>query len=364
MAISKFTPLTAKKDTGRTIGDNEVAKLANLNRMVDQVNAEFANFNPGGGGLGTLDITTVGTIGSAGYVNYYTRAYYSASASGAQTYEVRDIPNINLSQGGYSGGVSTLSYISFPTLTYADTINISNFSYLETIECPELVGTEGISISNMPNLETVSFAKLQNCATNYGISIGANNPYTLANLSFPLLADAKLTFTNSYIGKSTITSVDFPALTSLGLYVQNAYDLTTINLPNVTKINSQSIYIPTYSSTLMTLLLPNVVEINTYQIYADSAYGLTNVQIGTVGVTKTFSVSGNNPYITFRYCSLNQASVDGVLQLWASLDGTNGTTAVYNGQMYLNNGNNATPSSAGITARNILQNRGWYVATN
>ena len=361
MAISKFTPLNAKKDTGRTIGDNEVAKLANLNRMVDQVNAALAG--GGGGGLGTLDIITEGVLGYNPSIQYSLNAYPSGTTSGAQSSEVVSVPSIGFYSQGYGSGSNSLTSITFPTLKYASYFSIGSYTSLNTVSAPELLQADGIQLTGLSSLQTANFPKLISC-TSSGITFYASNPFTIVNLNFQSLVSARLSINGPYCGIPSISSSKFPALTSISMQGGSANDLVSVDLPGVTELSNSGFSYNAYNSTFTTLNVPNIVTIKNYYLSWNSNPGLTNVTLGTAGILKKFDTNGSNPYINFQSCALNQTSVDNMLITLASLDGTNGTTASYSGQLYLNGGSNASPSGAGQNARNILQSRGWYVATN
>ena len=83
-----------------------------------------------------------------------------------------------------------------------------------------------------------------------------------------------------------------------------------------------------------------------------SGANITGLTFGASGTTKKmemhFNASG---------CALNEASVDATLQMFASLDGTNGTTT-YSGLTITLNGSCAAPSSAGSGYRDTLTGTG------
>lgn len=324
--------------------------------------ADIANL--AASGAGTLDVVTVGTLGSDSYFSFSERAYYSGTATGEQNCEIISTPDINLSAGGYTGGTPTATSVTFPTLTRAQNFVINNFTYLETVSAPELLAADGVNLAYNPLLTSISFPKLQSIGGYNGLQVGANNQLTYTTFSFPALTSSKLSCFNQYIGLTAITSTQFPALASFGIYIQSVSDLTEITLPTITEINGFGIQMNTYNSAFIKFHIPNLVSIKNYQINFSNTYGLSDVQFGTVGVTKTYDSGGSNANINFQGCTLSQASVDNILQVWASLDGTNGTTNVTYGNMYLNSGINAAPSQAGLNAVAILQSRGWYVATN
>ncbi len=339
-------------------GSEEVA-IVQSNATVKTTAQAIADL-AGGGGFGTLDIVTTGTLGENNNVNYMIGAAYSGSATGAQSYPVVAIPDINF----YGSPSNTLTAISFPTVTATSFASLNNFGGLQTVEFPELLTTSAVNLQSCPALTTVSFPKLTSVGQN-GLQLGSSVPFTMTTFSFPALTSCyKLQCFQNYLGLTAITSVQFPVLAQLGLSFQNVSDLTEITLPSVTSTSLFGFSCTLYNGTLTKVHLVNLETINTYSMSFNSNYGLSDVQIGTVGVTKTFNGNGNNPMIDFQGCALSQASVDGILALWASLDGTNGTSNVNSGNMYLQGGANSTPSAAGFNSMAILQSRGWYIAYN
>jgi len=69
--------------------------------------------------------------------------------------------------------------------------------------------------------------------------------------------------------------------------------------------------------------------------------------------TSTGTVFNN----AFLNCALSQTSVDNIL---ISID----TAGQSNGTLNMTGGTSATPSGAGITAKNTLIAKGWTVTTN
>jgi hypothetical protein len=134
----------------------------------------------------------------------------------------------------------------------------------------------------------------------------------------------------------------------------------TINLPSLKKLRgvNGSSSIPSF-----TINLPNVIEVVNYSLYLTYIGGLTSCIIGTPGVTKSWG-GNNNPNVYVNNCNLDEASIDNFLKVFASFDGTNGTRLVTDGQLYMNGGGNATPSSEGLAAKAILLSRGWYIQHN
>lgn len=356
MANVKISQLSS----AATLTGSEEVAIVQSNATVKTTAQAIADLASGGGGLGTLDIVTVGELGISGSINFSIKSAYSGSVTGTQSSPI----TINADIYFYgSAPASTATSISFPTLVNANSITINNFSLLQTIAFPELLYTEGLNVTSNSALTTLSFPKLVTVAQN-GLQIGSSTPYTLTSVSFPDLVSARVVSNLTYAGVTSFTSTIFPVIENFSIGVQNSQDLTEITLPSVTNIYSQGISVNTYNNSLTKVHLANVVSINAYNISFNGCSGLNDVQIGTVGVTKTYSANGQNPSIDFSGCNLSQASVDGILAVWASLDGTNDTTNVSYGNMYLSGGTNASPSGAGLASISVLQSRGWYIAYN
>lgn len=215
MAISKFTPQSAKKDTGRTIGDNEVAKLANLNKLVNEVNAEFANLSPGGGNP-PLDVVSVGTLGTTPLLVSYSVSALLNPAAGTQSAPVITYPTINLNGGmGFSG---TLSSITFPTLTAA-IISIYNVSTLTSVSLPALTTVfpgqmgGGLTINYCSSLTVINLPEILTIPAGVSINFSSNalTQSTVDNILVRLVATG---VTNGSIDLSGGTS-SAPSATGL-----------------------------------------------------------------------------------------------------------------------------------------------------
>lgn len=216
MAISKFTPQSAKKDTGRTIGDNEVAKLANLNKLVDQVNTEFANFNPGGGGS-SFTLTTVGTLGTSSSVMWNAGSkVFASTAAGTQTLSVISYPSIAI--GGMGGFSGTLSSITVTDLTYLE-LSATTVSTLVTVSLPALTTivstgmTPSVYFSQCSSLTTVNIPALTDVANSLYISWGGN-AFSQATVDHILVKFAGTTAINCTLDLSGGTS-SAPSATGL-----------------------------------------------------------------------------------------------------------------------------------------------------
>lgn len=305
-----------------------------------------------GGGLGTLDIITDGDIAGPVPVQYLFYANIPANITGTTNVTIKSFPSISISGSSGYGGTApfTATIIEFPTLENSSAFSIGSSTTLKTLSAPVLETISGqLTLSSLSALETVSFPELT--TVTYSISLGdlpANVSY-----SFPALTKCDISL-NYNARVYNLDNTIFPVLADASFNIYSN-DTVSINLPSVTNLRGLGFGNPP----ITTINLPGIVTSNISYIQF-SLNQLTSIVLGTVGVTKKYN---GNAYISLQNCSLNQASVDGLLTLFASLDGTNGTTASVNGTAYLN-GSPAAPSSVGLAAKSVLQARGWYVATN
>ncbi len=204
-----------------------------------------------------------------------------------------------------------LTTFSFPSLTHCGgSFSPTALSILTTLAAPELVSVAAaFGPANMALLTTLSFPKLKYIGT----TIGINTMASLATLSLPLL---------EYVG----ANVTLATMASL----------TTVSLPSMV----------TYGGT---------IAINT------SLGNITSISLGTIGTLKsilgaTINCSGQK---------LTAASVNAILALLVSLDGTGGTTLWGSGQtLTINGGTNSAPTGQGLVDKATLQARGATITTN
>jgi len=120
-------------------------------------------------------------------------------------------------------------------------------------------------------------------------------------------------------------------LLSVGGYanVENCDDLTTVTFSALERCSY--VYISSNES-LTQISLPNLKEVR------ESAY--------------------------FHNNALSETTVDALLALFVSLDGTDGTTLWENRTISLDGGTNAPPSATGLTHKATLEGRGCTVNVN
>lgn len=357
--IKKFKPQSPDPFLNKIKGDTEFARFAHLNNLVDQIN----NSVP------TLNITADGSIGASS-IQFQTYAIIPPTFSGLTALPLQSIPAIALT----NPSIFTATNIEFPTLTYAISIVIQSSTALTRVSAPLLISTvSGLDFSNNTNLDTINFPNL--------ISVGGNlNLYNNDNLGdafFPNLVSA-IAITISRVSNTPL-NVDFSSLESVGTLTLDTYaglgpdidntkfpvlktaglNLTDVEIVNIDLQTLETLNSLSLSSLIESVNLPNVITMNGYFL-SISSNTLTSFTLGTVGTTKKWQ---NSPFIDLSSCPLDEASVDNVLLVLASLDGTNGTTSCDGGYLQLA-GTCAPPSTAGNTAVVTLLSRGWTVATN
>jgi hypothetical protein len=311
--------------------------------------------------LGTLDIIADGSIGGPLSLNFYLKSIVPQNITGEVSLSIISAPSIYISGTNSSNGSAfTAENVTFPTLLVADSVSITDTATLEVLSAPLLQLTGGsVSFYNNTALTTVNFPSL---VTSNGIQFGGTP--LLTNINFPLLENSgqlNIQYNNS--GLTGFRQSMFPALKLASFNMGYGYIPSfEIDFPLLTGLTG-SISGSSNSIGLTNINLPNLVNIYNYQ-YFNYCSSLTNIKLGTLGVTKKWGYPNNTATINFSNCSLNQESVDNILIVLASLDGTNGTTLSSNGQIQLQGGSNAAPSDAGFVAKDILLARGFSVAHN
>ena len=268
-------------------------------------------------------------------------------------------------------GVSSMSNLSFTdSLGLLTTLEFTNLNSL-------LTPSSGFSPSGLANLTSLSLPEL----TYVGSSFNPIQCGSLTALSIPLLVFVGNAFSPGTM--AALTTLSAPALAFVGGNFQPATmaSLTTFSFPALKYIAGQ--FAPATMASLAVISLPNLQKIGggstvsamasltqvslpsmvayVAGLTASSGLGnLTTVTLGTIGTLKI----GPSP-ISITGQKLDQASVNGILALLVSLDGTNGTTLWGAGKtVNLSGGTSAAPSGAGISDKATLVARGATVTTN
>jgi hypothetical protein len=315
----------------------------------------------GGGGLGSIDIQSDGLIGGPSVWQAVVGTVVPSGTTGNVTLSSNLVPNITI--GGNGQGSITATFINFPTLVTANVLQVGYNSTVQTISSPTLTTlASNLDIQNNSALTTVDFPLLQ--SVDY-IYFGQTPLLSTINLS-SLVKAGQLYLSSSNSNITGFRQSTFPALRNVGINVGYYYTPGfVIDLPLVTDLTGLS---GSFSSSNTTSInMPGLVNICTntnnspYITYATS---LTHFILGTPGVTKQWGIATQSTYISLYNNAFDQASVDNIFEVLASLDGTNGTVRNSNGNLSMSGQYMASPSPAGAAARNTLISRGWYVASN
>lgn len=318
--------------------------------------------------------------------------------------------------GGTMAPSNSLTSISFNDAILASIINISGANNLTSVSFPALLHACGIHLSNLPALTNASFPVLRSETSNPLAWSGSGdlqifNCNALATISFPSLVSIFGASANGGLaltGLNSLTSLSFPNLVTVaGLFtVQTAPLLTSFSFPSLKTITGSmtqtgvmasvttwnfpaltfigSLFNPSGFGALVTMSCPALVTIGvnatvqscasltTFSLPAMVTYGgtidlhssngnLTTVTLGTNGTL--LSIAG--PTIDVSGQKLTSASVNAILSLLVSLNGSGGTTLWGAGKtLTINGGTNAAPTGQGVTDKATLIARGATVTTN
>ena len=280
----------------------------------------------------------------------------------------------------YSGVSTFTPFLSTDALGLLTTLEFTNLVAFAGSYATSSSGSVACAPTSMPGLTSLSFPELVSCAGNFAPTTMA----ILTTLNLPLLNDvtgifgpttmAALTTLSApalkWVGQNfgpttmaALTTFNFPSL----VYVEGGFQpgtmasLTTISMPALKKIGS-SITISGMAS-LTTVSMP-AVEVYGAGITMTTGLGsLSSVTLGTPGTLKLFASSSSTINISGQ--ALNAATVNGILALLVSLDGTNGTTLWGAGKtVNLSGGTSAAPSGQGIVDKATLVARTATVTTN
>lgn len=248
------------------------------------------------------------------------------------------------------------------TISFDDLVAVSgtfaptNLAGLTALELPTLVNVgTNFTPSNMAALTTLTLTSLTNVGGLFNLtSFGA-----LTTLSLPALASVGATFAPSSM--ASLTTFSMPVLVNIGANFNPSSmgSLTTLSAPVLAKLGGQ--LGPSNMASLTTASFPELVSVGGTVAMNSSLGNLANVTLGTIGTLK--SIGGATINISGQ--KLTADSVNGILALLVSLDGTDGTTLWGSGKtLTINGGTNSAPTGLGITDKATLQARGATVTTN
>lgn len=324
--IPIFTPATARKDVNKVPGDGELAKLANLNRLVENVNTIVANGIPAA--APTLTYSNTGTLDSM-YVNFNIKVPTGATynSGGTKTVQSYYVPNV------YLNNSPALTSITFPDVILFNELfvegNGSLLDSLTSISLPVTTQMGYIKLTALPSLTTFNVPSLVNASQ---ITIQYSTSLTSINFS-------------------NIITLDY------GFEITDLEEVTSINFDSLQYIAGQYMVIR-YCNSLTSFSLPEIIRINVSDEFSiRNNDNLTSLTLGTIGTLESL------PVVNAEGNALDAASVNGILALLVSLDGT-GNRDLFQANVYLAGGTNAAPTGQGIIDKQTLIDRGCNVETN
>lgn len=215
--------------------------------------------------------------------------------------------------------------LTLPELQYV-TNNLTRSDVTRNLVLPKLK-LVGANLVEVRNTSTIDYPELEEIIGTWTISTSVSQNLVL---TAPKLKRLNGTVTINITGVLDLHELEFVVGNIGGNF--NGTGLTSVSTPKII-----------YNANINFSLQPN----------------LTTVTIGTIGITKQLGL------VQFATCALNQVSVDGILALLVSLDGTNGTTLYGAGKnCNIGGGTSSTPSAAGLIDKAILQSRGATITTN
>lgn len=308
---------------------------------------------------------------------------------------------------------------SFPLLKYIPSGNLTLvLASITTFTLSSLQRVNASLALTLAAATSIDLGALLVVATNYTISAALCTTLTTTSIT---TIGGSITLT-----MAALTSASFPALTSMiGSLLVTAASCTSFSMPllatgmttlsltlgaatsidlgslvsvsgntfSITAANCTSLTLTSLVSTPTAIISMNGLKVTTLSLPAlTTCVGVTattNAFVTSANFSSLISIGGGSfnlgsctnlatftmsPVGTFKSCTsnfvivnaaLNQASVDAILAVFASLDGTNGTTSFGTGlTLGLNSGTSATPSATGLTNKGIIQARGATVNTN
>ena len=253
-----------------------------------------------------------------------------------------------------AGGCTSLTFDNLAGIMGQSNFAPDTLEGLTSLSFPILAYVGGSFYpSTLPSLTTLSIPVLANVGT-----FSPNGMNSLTTLSAPELVYPG-NFTPNTM--SALTTFSFPKLRSVvGNFSPNTMgSLTTVSMPSLIYVAGNA-SIATMAS-LTTASFPAMIQWGGTIIMNTALGKLANVTLGTVGTLKT--IAGATTNISGQ--KLTAASVNAILALLVSLDGTNGTTLWGAGKtLNVSGGTSSAPTGQGIVDKATLIARGATVTTN
>ena len=346
--IPLFTPATARKDVNKTQGDGELAKLANLNRLVENVNTIVAQGIPASSPIFTYSIT-------GGSTPYFRVEYVITSGE-----LFNQVTGLNTVQTFYSPVVSIDAFIGTVITFFTEVLTRL---YLDH----EYFAESNLDVINFPNLTQVAYSQ----SYDSGLYIQHMEQLTTVNLPLLTKGSVQIAFCNN------LTTIDISSITNYSNFNINSCQSITLagisfdsqfsnfNFNNCDALESTislvatDIYtVITGCNSVTTVSFPNAVYYD--ELNCTDNVGLVNLSLGSIGTIKKVQA---NVYLNNN--ALSSVSITHILDVLISLDGTNGTTLWGSGRdLNISGGTNAIPSAGDLVKIGILEARGATVNYN
>lgn len=304
----------------------------------------------------------------------------------------------------YINGVNRISFVNNTALSIDGNGQIS----ATLISFDDCIDTLYVSLYllnlSYSSLEKIYFPVLQSSVNNINIE----DTFSLKELYFPLLKNGRIDirctelelfyaplFTSGSIQflYANFEELNFPSVSSLkGLFISGCDNLININESNlgfkyfkgsnlqfqycnsiesislnnlnyIYKHNDFTTYItvtscPSLTSFSMSSLIESDSEI--LKIEFNACPLLTDITLGSIGVLKKLAVDQLAIYVT---CPISEQSMEDMLALFVSLDGTNGTTLRNSGYVQFG-APTPIPNPTSLGYISTLISRGWTIIYN
>lgn len=275
---------------------------------------------------------------------------------------------ITFMSGVFGPVIDVATEVAFSSLQRVGGDFTPNLPAATTIDFSGLKEITGAFAPQMPAASSIAFAALTSVGSNFSPQGGADTSVdfaALATVGSNFQPSFALTGTPNFAALATVggdfsativaaTAVSFPALTSINGSLLPTF--TAAAEVDFSALASLSGGLSGDFSAAATLALPALITL------ANGINSLTAPNLVHFSIGSTLKSVGGDVLITGA--ALDQTSVDDLLVLFASLDGTNGTTSYDGHTIDLSGGTSATPGVAGLAAKATLVGRGNTVTTN
>lgn len=330
--------------------DNEESNASVREKLNDTITAVQMLLQAGGGG-GVIPVIVdyTGTWGNPISLTALPSSSLTFLPSLLQVNDVGSwVQDIDYYEDSNTGqGVTS---ISFPNLAgVIQDLELDTLNYVTSLEFPLLSGVgSDLILDRMALCTSVTMPELKGV----GQQLRFNNFALLTSISLPLLEYAS---EFELANMNSLESVSVPNLKTLrNIYINSNEALLGISLDSLTTITDY--FEASNLSSATSINLPVIERIGSINSQYGSSPNLTTINLGSSLKRATGSQN-------FNGCALSTDSVDHLLNVFASLDGTNGTTE-FSQDLDLSGSNNSPFSINGWPAYTKMYDRGLSLSVN